>query len=123
MTLEPGKTYQSEMTQTLTLRGEDTAKELAAIATLNIDNCFELNEQQWNAQIASLLSGNSKYLKDNKYRKVLVKAMMTLNSNYRTLPVTSCMAAATRRTTDSSTASGRGTPGRLLRATYISTRR
>ena len=25
-----------------------------------------------------------KYLKDNKYRKVLVKAMMTLNSNYRT---------------------------------------
>ena len=84
MTLEPGKTYQSEMTQTLTLRGEDTAKELAAIATLNIDNCFELNEQQWNAQIASLLSGNSKYLKDNKYRKVLVKAMMTLNSNYRT---------------------------------------
>ena len=50
MTLEPGKTYQSEMTQTLTLRGEDTAKELAAIATLNIDNCFELNEQQWNAQ-------------------------------------------------------------------------
>ena len=34
MTLEPGKTYQSEMTQTLTLRGEDTAKELAAIATL-----------------------------------------------------------------------------------------
>ena len=84
MTLEPGKTYQSEMTQTLTLRGEDTAKELAAIATLNIDNCFELNEQQWNAQIASLLSGSSKYLKDNKYRKVLVKAMMTLNSNYRT---------------------------------------
>ena len=37
--------------------------------------------------------------------------------------LTSCMAAATRRTTDSSTASGRGTPGRLLRATYISTRR
>ncbi|CAK7021112.1 MAG: Glucosidase YgjK [Bacteroides rodentium] len=84
LTLEPGKVYQSAMTQTMMLRGEDTAKELEAIALLDIDNCFEQNETQWNKQIASLLSGSSKYLNDNKYRKVMVKAMMTLNSNYRT---------------------------------------
>ena len=83
LVLQPGATYQSNYTQTLTLRGEDVQKELVSIADLDANACFEANEQHWNKNLASLLNGDSNYLKDNKYRKVIAKAMMTLNSNWR----------------------------------------
>lgn len=83
LVLQPNATYQSEYTQTMMLRGEDVQKELASLTTLDINACFDANKQRWNQNIASLLTGDSKYLNDNKYRRVLVKAMMTLNSNWR----------------------------------------
>lgn len=83
LVLQPNATYQSEYTQTMMLRGEDVQKELASLATLDVNACFDVNKQRWNQNIASLLTGDSKYLDDNKYRRVLVKAMMTLNSNWR----------------------------------------
>lgn len=83
LVLQPNATYQSEYTQTMMLRGEDVQKELASLTTLDINACFDANKQRWNQNIASLLTGDSKYLDDNKYRRVLVKAMMTLNSNWR----------------------------------------
>ncbi len=83
LVLQPNATYQSEYTQTMMLRGEDVQKELASLTTLDINACFDANKQRWNQNIASLLNGDSKYLNDNKYRRVLVKAMMTLNSNWR----------------------------------------
>lgn len=84
LTLKPGETYESAITETLMLKGENLGQELALLKEFDIDKCFADNEKEWNARIAKLLAGNSKYLSDNKYRKVLVKAMMTLNSNYRT---------------------------------------
>lgn len=84
LTLKPGETYESAITETLMLKGENLGQELASLKEFDIDKCFADNEKEWNARIAKLLAGNSKYLSDNKYRKVLVKAMMTLNSNYRT---------------------------------------
>ncbi|WP_455669057.1 MGH1-like glycoside hydrolase domain-containing protein [Phocaeicola sp.] len=83
LVLQPNATYQSEYTQTMMLRGEDVQKELASLTTLDVNACFDANKQRWNQNIASLLTGDSKYLNDNKYRRVLVKAMMTLNSNWR----------------------------------------
>lgn len=82
-TLQPGETYQSGYTQTLTLRNENIKKEVANLKALNINECFNLNTQRWNNYMTSLLNSDSKFLKDNKYRKVAVKALMTLNSNYR----------------------------------------
>lgn len=84
LTLKPGETYESAITETLMLKGENLGQELASLKGFDIDKCFADNEKEWNARITKLLTGNSKYLSDNKYRKVLVKAMMTLNSNYRT---------------------------------------
>ena len=83
LVLQPNATYQADYTQTMMLRGEDVQKELVAVANLDINACFDANAQRWNQNIASLLSGDSKYLNENKYRRVLVKAMMTLNSNWR----------------------------------------
>ncbi len=83
LTLKPGQSYQSHYTQSVMLKHEDLAGELAQTAALQADQCFDENAQRWNSWLKSLLSGNSKYLKENKYRKVLVKAMMTLNSNWR----------------------------------------
>lgn len=81
--LQPEATYQSNYTQTVVLRGENLQKELDAVTQLDANDCFKNNEDVWNKHITSLLSGESKFLKENKYRKVLVKAMMTLNSNWR----------------------------------------
>lgn len=83
LVLQPQATYQTEYTQTLVLRGEASQKELASIANLDVNACFETNQRRWNNNLASLLNGTDKYRQDNKYRKVIVKAMQTLNSNWR----------------------------------------
>lgn len=83
MTLQPGATYQAEYSQSLLLRGEDVPAEIAKISKVNVDECFKQNEVRWNNNIESLLgSGYDKFRLDNKYRRVLVKAMITLNSNW-----------------------------------------
>lgn len=81
--LQPNEMYQSEYTQTLMLRRENVVQEKNSVAELDIDECFEENRKRWNENLDKLLNGESKYLKDNKYRRVIVKAMMTLNSNWR----------------------------------------
>ena len=42
------------------------------------------NEQRWNQGLQRVLSTDSPYMKENAYRNIAVKAMMTLNSNWRT---------------------------------------
>lgn len=81
--LQPNESYQSEYTQTLMLRREDMLKEKSLAAGLDINKCFADNKTHWNKNLDKLLNGESKYLKDNKYRRVVVKAMITLNSNWR----------------------------------------
>lgn len=81
--LEPNSSYQANYSQTVMLKGENVGKELSFIENINIDNCFEENTRKWNDKLHSVLDGDSKYLSDNKYRKVIVKAMLTLNSNWR----------------------------------------
>lgn len=81
--LQPGKAYQAEYTQTLMLKGENLQDELEKIKPLKADECFAENAQQWNQKLEHLLSASSPYMKENDYRRIVVKAMMTLNSNQR----------------------------------------
>ena len=81
--LKPGESYRSRYAQSVMLKQEDLTGEVAQAATIDIDQCFDQNAQRWNGWLKKLLTGKSSYLNENKYRKVLVKAMMTLNSNWR----------------------------------------
>lgn len=81
--LQPGGTYQSEYTQTVMLKGENLEKELEAVRNLSIDRCFVDNAQRWNHNIYALLSSDSPYMQEDAYRNIVIKAMMTLNTNFR----------------------------------------
>ena len=82
--LQSGKSYTSEYSQTLTLKGEETDKEYVAIKSIPFDQCFADNAQRWNQGLQRVLSADSPYMKENAYRNIAVKALMTLNSNWRT---------------------------------------
>ncbi len=81
--LRPGKVYQSEITQTLVLKGENLEKELETVSALSMDQCFENNARRWNQNIHTLLTSDSPYMEEDAYRNIVIKAMMTLNTNFR----------------------------------------
>lgn len=84
ITLQPGEEYKSAYSQSLLLPGDDVSSEADKMASLDIDDCFDENQRRWNSNIATLLSrAEDKYRLDNKYRRVLVKSMLTLNTNWR----------------------------------------
>ena len=85
LVLQPGDSYQANYTQTLTLTDEDVNAELATLAAMDVNEAFKANEKRWNGYLSALLSSDSKFMKENKYRKAVVKSMMTLNSNYRSV--------------------------------------
>lgn len=85
LVLQPGDSYQANYTQTLTLTDEDVNAELATLAAMDVNEAFKANEKRWNGYLSALFSSDSKFMKENKYRKVVVKSMMTLNSNYRSV--------------------------------------
>lgn len=82
--LQSGKSYTSEYSQTLTLKGKEADKEYVAIKSIPFDQCFAENAQRWNQGLQRILSADSPYMKENAYRNIAVKALMTLNSNWRT---------------------------------------
>ena len=81
--LQPGDVYQANYSQTLTLKQEDLQKELDALAKMDVNDAFKANEVRWNGYLSALLDADSKFMKENKYRRAVVKSLMTLNSNYR----------------------------------------
>lgn len=89
--LQSGKSYTSEYSQTLTLKGEEADKEYVAIKSIPFDQCFAENAQRWNQGLQRILSADSPYMKENAYRNIAVKALMTLNSIGVLLPVISSM--------------------------------
>ena len=66
------------------MKGEETDKEYVAIKSIPFDQCFADNAQRWNQGLQRVLSADSPYMKENAYRNIAVKALMTLNSNWRT---------------------------------------
>lgn len=83
-TLQPGESYLSHYAQSVVMPREDLKREVASAEALEMDRCFEQNATRWNGWLEKMLGKKSRYLKEEKYRRVVVKAMMTLNSNWRT---------------------------------------
>lgn len=81
--LSTGEDYVSIITQSFGFNQDELKKEQASLNTLNADQTFQQNEQRWNSYLAALFESDSPYLNENKYRKVITKAMMTLITNWR----------------------------------------
>lgn len=83
LTLAAGAEYKGTITETFAFDEASLQKEMKATASIDADKVFAKNEERWNGYLASIFKGESPYLKENKYRRVMVKAMITLVSNWR----------------------------------------
>ena len=83
--LQPGNSYHAEYTQSLMLKGENVENELKALNQQDMQTVFNDNADRWNNYLSALLEGESKYLNDAVCRKIIVKALITLNSNWRSV--------------------------------------
>lgn len=84
LALASGAEYQGAYTETFVFDEASLQNELKAQSSMNVEQVFTKNEERWNGYLASIFKGESPYLKENKYRRVMVKAMITLVSNWRT---------------------------------------
>ena len=84
LALASGAEYQGAYTETFAFDETSLQNELKAQSSMNVEQVFTKNEERWNGYLASIFKGESPYLKENKYRRVMVKAMITLVSNWRT---------------------------------------
>lgn len=84
LALASGAEYQGAYTETFAFDEASLQNELKAQSPMNVEQVFTKNEERWNGYLASIFKGESPYLKENKYRRVMVKAMITLVSNWRT---------------------------------------
>lgn len=84
LALALGAEYQGAYTETFAFDEASLQNELKAQSSMNVEQVFTKNEERWNGYLASIFKGESPYLKENKYRRVMVKAMITLVSNWRT---------------------------------------
>lgn len=83
LALASGAEYQGAYTETFAFDEASLQNELKAQSSMNVEQVFTKNEERWNGYLASIFKGESPYLKENKYRRVMVKAMITLVSNWR----------------------------------------
>ena len=84
LALASGAEYKGAYTETFAFDEASLQNELKAQSSMNVEQVFTKNEERWNGYLASIFKGESPYLKENKYRRVMVKAMITLVSNWRT---------------------------------------
>lgn len=84
LALASGAEYQGAYTETFAFDEASLQNELKVQSSMNVEQVFTKNEERWNGYLASIFKGESPYLKENKYRRVMVKAMITLVSNWRT---------------------------------------
>ena len=84
LALASGAEYNGAYTETFAFDEASLQNELKAQSSMNVEQVFTKNEERWNGYLASIFKGESPYLKEKKYRRVMVKAMITLVSNWRT---------------------------------------
>lgn len=84
LALASGAENNGAYTETFAFDEASLQNELKAQSSMNVEQVFTKNEERWNGYLASIFKGESPYLKENKYRRVMVKAMITLVSNWRT---------------------------------------
>lgn len=83
LTLQPGETSESVISQTFSYGADQIEGKRAALSSVNVAEVFAQNEVRWNDYLESLLSQDSPFLQENKYRRVIAKALITLVSNWR----------------------------------------
>lgn len=81
--LQPGETSESVISQTFSYGIEEMERAKAALSSMDAAEVFEKNQTRWNGYLQSLFSHESHFLKENKYRDVVAKALITLVSNWR----------------------------------------
>ena len=81
-TIAPGEVYLSAQSLWTYFANEEVKPNAQLLADQG-RVAFEANADRWNGFIGKVLDSDSKYMKDNLYRKVVVKAMNTLTNNWR----------------------------------------
>lgn len=81
--LSAGSEYVSVITETYGFGPEDVRTALAGIAGLDADRVFAANQTRWNGYLDALFRSDSPFMKNNAYRRVAVKALVTLTANWR----------------------------------------
>lgn len=82
--LKPGDGFETVSTQTFAFDEASLNTELAHLKDMNATQVFSDNEKRWNNYLSSLFNSDSPFMRENKYRHVVTKAVMTLVANWRT---------------------------------------
>ena len=82
VTVEPQQVYTSAQSHIVHFANENVATTTYSLDD-EAETAFNNNAQRWNGFISKVLNHDSKYLEDNLYRNVVVKAMNTLTNNWR----------------------------------------
>lgn len=77
--------YVSVITETYGFDREEVQAALATIAGLDADRVFAANQSRWDGYLDALFRSDSPFLQTTAYRRVAVKALMTLTANWRSL--------------------------------------
>lgn len=83
LSLKPGETSQALISQTFGYTADEPVAEKALLSPSGVNTIFTKNQERWNGYLSSLFSGESTFLKENRYRRVIAKALITLVSNWR----------------------------------------
>lgn len=82
--LKPDDGFETVSTQTFAFDEASLNTELAHLKDMNATQVFSDNEKRWNNYLSSLFNSDSPFMRENKYRHVVTKAVMTLVANWRT---------------------------------------
>lgn len=82
--LKPGDGFETVSTQTFAFDEASLNTELAHLKDMNATQVFSDNEKRWNNYLSSLFNSDSPFMRENKYRHVVTKAVITLVANWRT---------------------------------------
>lgn len=82
VTLKPGVPVHYYFLQTYLIDSADQ-RQYQPVLPVKPEEIFRSNLDRWNGYITRLMNSNSQWLKEEKYRRVAVKAIMTLIVNWR----------------------------------------
>ncbi len=81
--LAPGQGFECAITQTFAFSFDELYNNEKGISTLQVSETFKENKLRWDGYLSKLFSSKSKFVKEDKYRWVIVKSLITLVSNWR----------------------------------------
>ena len=82
--LPPGKEYTSFITETFAFDPSVLQAAARQMEGKDLDAVFQANQTRWDGYLSSLFAGDSRFLQNESYRRVVAKALITLMANWRT---------------------------------------